>query len=60
MSWPESRKAAKLLLLLQHSMRPFCFYSHSYSLLTALGDGHKQPLKGCPFRTNQTPTYFSA
>jgi hypothetical protein len=26
--------------------RPFDYYSHSYSLLTSLGDGHKQPPVG--------------
>jgi len=36
---PESKKAAKLLFLLQPAGRPFDYYSQSYSFLSALGDG---------------------
>jgi hypothetical protein len=50
LAWPESKKAAKILLLLKPAERPFDYYSQSYSLLTALGDGRD---KSCAARRPQ-------
>jgi hypothetical protein len=46
MPWPESKKAAKLLLYCGLPCGPFDYYSRSYSLLAALGDGRNSLPEG--------------